>query len=192
VNQSPYSSGRQMALSKFLYSEVAEQPNSVPVTVLSALARYGLDPWHEADRLARLPATLAVENLGQVIAPALPFDTPPHKIKAQARRLIRSLPAPNSDKIAPKVVTPPERQRRIIGWGMIGIISGSVALGGLYLTTQNFVSATPSAWIGVNSTHADASPQPSNTSSLYLPQSFAERIQAGYPVRPPPSAPSRP
>jgi hypothetical protein len=169
-----------------LYSEVAEQPNGVPLTVLSALARYGLDPWNEADRLARLPATIAVEILTEQLTPALAFDTQSN-IKSRARRLIRLLPVPKADKAVPDVVTPEERQSGIIYWGIIGIIAGSVALAGLYLTTGNIASTAPSAWIGVNPSHASASPQ----SGSAPPRPFAERIPTGS-ATPPPSVPSRP
>ncbi len=40
----------------------------MPLSVLSALARLDIDPWQEADKLARLPGETATQRLASLIA----------------------------------------------------------------------------------------------------------------------------
>ena len=81
-------------LNRFLFAEVGEAQEGMPLSVLSALARLGLDPWQEARRLANLPARAAVEGLAQVIAgmPASPWPLPAATLIAE--RLVGLLPRP--------------------------------------------------------------------------------------------------
>jgi hypothetical protein len=52
----------------FLFAQIGEEKSGLPLTVLSALARRGLDPWEEAARLANLPKEAAVSALTAAIA----------------------------------------------------------------------------------------------------------------------------
>ena len=62
------------SLNGFLFADVGVEANGMTLSVLSALARRGMDPWQEAERLAKLPRTDAVDGLAQIIAttPASP------------------------------------------------------------------------------------------------------------------------
>lgn len=51
-------------LDRFLHASVGDDRNGNPVTVLSAFARLGLDPWEEASDLARLTPEKARLRLG--------------------------------------------------------------------------------------------------------------------------------
>ena len=55
----------------FLFAPIGEDKNGMLVSVVSALARLDIDPWHEADELARLPREAAMARLASWIA-ALP------------------------------------------------------------------------------------------------------------------------
>ena len=55
----------------FLFAPIVEDRNDMPLSVLSALARLDIDPWQEADKLARLPGETATQRLASLIA-ALP------------------------------------------------------------------------------------------------------------------------
>src|SRR5690349_15638187 len=55
-------------LNDFLYASVGDEQNGMPLSVISALTRLGLDPWDEATRLAALPKALAAEVLTPMIA----------------------------------------------------------------------------------------------------------------------------
>jgi hypothetical protein len=78
---------------EFLYAPVLQEANGMPLTVLSALARLNIDPWDEAQRLAKLPREAAALALSAVIA-ALP-NGPAAGPNAQAivARLTALLPA---------------------------------------------------------------------------------------------------
>src|SRR5205809_647026 len=55
----------------FLFAIVGEEELGLPLTVLTALTRLGLDPWEEAARLSDLPRDVAARALAATIA-ALP------------------------------------------------------------------------------------------------------------------------
>ena len=55
-------------LNDFLFASVGDEQNGMPLSVISALTRLGLDPWEEAARLAALPKVLAAEALAPMIA----------------------------------------------------------------------------------------------------------------------------
>jgi len=63
----------------FLYAKLGEDRTGSAVSVLSALARLGLDPWQEAERLSVMSRESACGQLGLVLArfhdvPALGLD----------------------------------------------------------------------------------------------------------------------
>jgi hypothetical protein len=79
---------------RFLYASVGDDSNDMPLTVLSALARLGVDPWEEASKLTQLPQKSAVTQLASLLgalrnAPAAGLD--PAGIAAP---LIALLPRP--------------------------------------------------------------------------------------------------
>jgi hypothetical protein len=84
------------ALDPFLLESVCVEENGMTLSVLSALARLGLDPWVEASRLAALPKKTAVAAITRHFA--LRGDSP------VAARLADLLP---------KVATPPPRGSRM-------------------------------------------------------------------------------
>ena len=80
-------------LAPFLQAPVGVEGNGMELTVLSALARLGKDPWAEAARLADLSQPAAVDRLaGSILALCGP-DWPVAEATAAARRLVRLLPA---------------------------------------------------------------------------------------------------
>lgn len=52
----------------FLFASIGEEESGSQLTVLSALARLGLDPWMEAARLSELPKEAATAALTATIA----------------------------------------------------------------------------------------------------------------------------
>jgi hypothetical protein len=62
-------------LNDFLFAAVGDEPNGMPLNVISALTRLGIDPWEEAARLAAMPKVLAAESLAPMIA-RLPIARP--------------------------------------------------------------------------------------------------------------------
>lgn len=53
---------------EFLFASIGEEKTGSDLTVLSALARLGLDPWKEAARLTALPKEAATSALTATIA----------------------------------------------------------------------------------------------------------------------------
>jgi hypothetical protein len=84
---------RVSGLDGFLYSLIGEQGNGTPLTILSAFAQLGLDPWREAARLARLPRDEAARELASLIA-RLPRPVELPDKRALVRRLTELLPDP--------------------------------------------------------------------------------------------------
>lgn len=89
VNTDAYALQRS-DLNRFLFADIGEEANGMPLSVLSGLARQGLDPWQEAGRLAKLPQSAAIDGLARMIAASLP--TLPDAT-GSAARLVALLPA---------------------------------------------------------------------------------------------------
>ncbi len=79
-------------LERFLYAPVGEDRNGSAVSVLSMLARLGLDPWKEAAGLSTLRREAALSRLGKLLSAFrdVPALTREHGAVAQA--LVRLLP----------------------------------------------------------------------------------------------------
>jgi hypothetical protein len=90
----------------FLFAAVGEERIGVPLTVLSALARLGFDPWQEAARLADLPRETAARVFAVTIAMLPAGNWKASDVEAISARLVNSLPVPGS------TVAPPAETRR--------------------------------------------------------------------------------
>ena len=55
-------------LQEFLFAPIWDEKNGTPLSILSALARLGLDPWGEAARLADMPRAGAASALAAILA----------------------------------------------------------------------------------------------------------------------------
>jgi hypothetical protein len=79
-------------LNDFLFASVGDEQNGMPLSVISALTRLGIDPWEEAARLAALPRARAAEALMPMIA-RLPLARPLRSDNlAISHRLVELLP----------------------------------------------------------------------------------------------------
>ncbi|MEO3431353.1 hypothetical protein AAFN88_21025 [Pelagibius sp. CAU 1746] len=67
VLRAEYSLGHSR-FNEFLFAYVGEERNGVSLTVLSALARLGIDPWEEAARLSEMSEETATSSLTATIA----------------------------------------------------------------------------------------------------------------------------
>jgi hypothetical protein len=98
------------AYDDFLFESLGVEENGMDLSVLSALARAGVDPWAEAKRLAALPRQAAV-------AAILKFVGDPET----ARRLVELLPRVSSP-IAP-LPQAKDRERLFRRYGLVVIIA---------------------------------------------------------------------
>ena len=76
----------------FLFAAVGEEAVGLPLTVLTALSRLGIDPWQEAARLSDLPRETAARVFAQTIAKLPEGDWKASDAEAIATRLVNSLP----------------------------------------------------------------------------------------------------
>jgi len=129
------------SLNGFLFADVGVEANGMTLSVLSALARRGMDPWQEAERLAKLPRTDAVDGLAQIIAttPASRWSLP--DARAIASRLVALLPAPGagpSDASSAQPATKPTMTR-----GQVFVLASAALLFGLTLNLVLSPRAAP-------------------------------------------------
>jgi hypothetical protein len=82
----------------FLYSIVCEEPNGMPLTVVSVIARSGADPWKEAARIAKLPRDAAYDALAGMIPGGA-------DAAATAERLLALLPVARENPIRRVIVS---------------------------------------------------------------------------------------
>jgi hypothetical protein len=92
-------------LNEFLLSNVGIQPNGMPLTVLSMLARMGIDPWSEAERLSVLSSPLAVSWMAAAISRSPPCSLEQPDVTVLASHLIGRLPAHCHDPRFDAVIT---------------------------------------------------------------------------------------
>ncbi len=107
MTQSDVFALKNTGLEPLLFSEVGDEGNGSRLTVLSLLARLGLDPWAEAARWVTLPKNAAIACLAANIE-RMPLS-PQALAEAQstATRLVRLLPVNNTvPGIAARAVPP--------------------------------------------------------------------------------------
>lgn len=76
----------------FLYTQIGQDKNGVPLSMLSVFARRDTDPWEEAAKLCQLPKASAVSELSAMLDAGTPhaLDAPDQALLAA--RLISLLP----------------------------------------------------------------------------------------------------
>ncbi|QQS11507.1 MAG: hypothetical protein IPK81_18300 [Rhodospirillales bacterium] len=79
-------------LDAFLYAPIGEDGNGMALSVLSGLCRLDIDPWDEAERLARLPKDRAIAALGRRLALLPPAVRGLSDAAGIAARLVDLLP----------------------------------------------------------------------------------------------------
>jgi hypothetical protein len=92
---------------KFLFATVGDEINGIPLSVVSALTRLGLDPREEAGRLSSLSNGEAVEQLARLIAEVPGNFRPLGEARVLADGLVGLLP-----KHGPSPTSAPQVQIR--------------------------------------------------------------------------------
>ena len=85
-------------LDKFLFAAIGTERNGVPLSMVSALTRLGLDPWDEAGRLSSLSKREAVEQLARLIAELPGALRPLAEARDLAGDLVEQLPKYDTDR----------------------------------------------------------------------------------------------
>lgn len=84
-------------LDKFLFAAVGAEQNGVPLSMVSALTRLGLDPWEQAGRLSSLSKREASEQLASLIAQLPDTRWPLAEAREIADGLVEQLPMHDSN-----------------------------------------------------------------------------------------------
>jgi hypothetical protein len=90
-------------LDGFLFATVGDEIDGIPLSVISALTRVGVDPWQEAGRLSSLSNLEAVEQLARLIAELPGLPRPLDEAREIADRLIQLLPRHDTDRRSTQV-----------------------------------------------------------------------------------------
>jgi hypothetical protein len=113
-------------LNGFLYADVGMDARGMPLSVMSVLARMGVDPWQEAARLARLPRSVAMEGLARLIATMPASLWPLDDATPIAARLVALLP--RRDGVTAGRVKPREHWMLVLALAASAIVSLVVPL----------------------------------------------------------------
>jgi hypothetical protein len=92
-------------LNDFLFSPIASDANGMHLTVLSVLARSGIDPWDEAARLATLTRESATQKIVQMLADVPNGPSPGDQTASMAARLVAQLHSPSTPRLKPTTST---------------------------------------------------------------------------------------
>jgi hypothetical protein len=127
-------------LNDFLFTSIADDANGMPLTMLTALARTGADPWAEAAALAALSRETATQKLISLLAKVPNGPAPGADTLSLAARLVAllhpaaRLPAPVASEapaveaVAPVDALPPQpgRSRRAIYFVLALLLIGAL------------------------------------------------------------------
>jgi hypothetical protein len=113
---------------EFLFATVGEERIGVPLSVLSAFARLGLDPWREAARLSDLPRESAVAALSGTIARLPVGRWELSETRGIAARLIETLPQRGSVSRASPARADGTRRVRFPAWLIVIALGAGVFL----------------------------------------------------------------
>ena len=99
-------------LDKFLFAAVGDEIDGIPLSMISALTRLGLDPWQESGRLSSLSSREAVEQLARLIAEIPGIFRPLGEAREIADGLVGLLPKHDDSRAsAPQVQIRPRYSR---------------------------------------------------------------------------------
>ena len=124
-------------LDKFLFATVGDEINDVPLSVLSALTRVGVDPWKEAGRLSSMALPEAVEQLARLITEVPGRFRSLPEAREMAGSLVNLLPRHNASpvRIAQIQIRPlfpkPRLPRASSFWVVCSVVAAAALLSAL-------------------------------------------------------------
>ena len=114
----------------FLFATVGEERTGMPLSVLSALTRLGVDPWLEAARLSDLPKDFAIATLSGLIARLPVGRWEPSETRGIAARLVEFLPRRGlAGRADPAKADAVARARRPPAWLIVAGLGAATILG---------------------------------------------------------------
>jgi hypothetical protein len=133
---------------RFVYADVAVEPNGLELSVLSALSRRGLDPWQEAQRLAQLPQLAAADGLAQILRAVPAVQSMRLDVKVISERLVALLPgrrAVAAGQVSSRLSATPVRLPRGLRLAMMAAIFGGMLVP--LLIPKQAETIAPASWI---------------------------------------------
>jgi len=122
-------------LDRFLFAAIGDEVKGIPLSVVSALTRLGLDPRKEAGRLSSLSHREAVEQLARLIAELPGSSRTFSEARDIAGSLVNLLPKHNtSPKSAPQIQIRPRFFRPVprhtsIVWVICFVLAAAALIG---------------------------------------------------------------
>jgi hypothetical protein len=172
---------------RFVYADVATEPNGMELSVLSALSRQGLDPWQEAQRLAQLPPFAAADGLAQILRAVPAVRALRLDVKMIAERLVALLPAQctvTGGQSPSTLAVTPVQVPRALTFLMMGAIFGGLLMP--LLMPKQAETVAPASWIA-DTSKAPLKPQAVSGQSASSP--LPAHPEAPATTTPPPSVP---
>jgi hypothetical protein len=172
---------------RFVYADVATEPNGMELSVLSALSRQGLDPWQEAQRLAQLPPFAAADGLAQTLRAVPAVRALRLDVKMIAERLVALLPAQGTvteGQLPSKLALTPVQVPRALTFLMMGAIFGGLLMP--LLMPKQAETVAPASWIADTS---KAPVKPQAVSGQSASSTLPAHPEAPATTTPPPSLP---
>ena len=123
----------------FLFASLGED-DELPLSVLSVLARQDLDPWQEADRLARLSSEQAINSLASRIWKSNSARWSPSEASILAIRLVQLLPSHGGFRSNRNSTE--DGDGRMM-WLVVGMLVASIAASGDGIRSSLKSSANP-------------------------------------------------
>jgi hypothetical protein len=148
---------------EFLFAPIGEDRNGMLLTVLSALARRGVDPWQEAAELALLPGETATQRLVSLISTLTDGLSPQPDVRTIAAHLIARLPR--------RARSSAERHGMLVGVGTVtnaGVFIALVIFMAFTLGAQ-YVLAHHQSPVELDNAHTPASGTPVQKAPLQTP-----------------------
>jgi hypothetical protein len=133
---------------RFVYADVAVEPNGMELSVLSALSRRGLDPWQEAQRLAQLPQLAAADGLAQMLRAVPAVQSMRLDVKVISERLVALLPgrrAVAAGQVSSRLSATPVKLPRGLRLAMMAAIFGGTLVP--LLIPKQAETIAPASWI---------------------------------------------
>jgi hypothetical protein len=116
-------------LDNFLFAAIADDTNGMPLTMITALARSGADPWAEAADLAVLSRESATQKLILLLAGVPNGPTPGADTATVASRLVALLHTPAKPRgsgagatRSPAAIATPPRRFRLAIYSVLALI----------------------------------------------------------------------
>lgn len=129
----------------FLFAPIGEDTNGMPLTLLSVLARLGIDPWEEAADLAHLPLEPALQRLSSRLEamstgrPASAADTV--NIATRLIALLHRAPTPKARTPDPRPPLKLVEQSKVVKLAIYCLIGVIFMLVGQWAMSDRFAPA---------------------------------------------------